>query len=97
MLPVWPQRLRDDYEVSCRELDILTELAGRLPGVYGSRMTGGGFGGCTISLVESSHVEDFVNQVASGYAIKTGLAPDVYVCRAQDGAREVSLLERAVT
>jgi galactokinase len=89
--------LRDDYEVSCRELDILTELAGRLPGVYGSRMTGGGFGGCTISLVESSHVEDFVNQVASGYAIETGLTPDVYVCRAQDGAREVSLLERAVT
>jgi len=88
--------LRDDYEVSCRELDILTELAGRLPGVYGSRMTGGGFGGCTISLVESSHVEDFVNQVASGYAIKTGLTPDVYVCRAQDGAREVSLWERAV-
>ena len=88
--------LRDDYRVSCRELDILTELAGRLPGVYGSRMTGGGFGGCTISLVESSHVEDFVNQVASGYAIETGLTPDVYVCRAQGGAREVSLLERAV-
>src|SRR5580700_9696064 len=86
----------DDYEVSCRELDIMTELAGRLPGVYGSRITGGGFGGCTISLVKSGHVEDFVNQVASGYAIETRLTPKVYVCRAQDGAREVSLLECAV-
>jgi hypothetical protein len=46
------------------------------------------FGGCTISLVESSHVEDFVNQVASGYASQTGLTPDVYVCRAEEGAKE---------
>ena len=89
--------LRDDYEVSCRELDIMTELAGKLPGVYGSRMTGGGFGGCTISLVESSHVEDFVNQVTSGYARQTGLTPDVYVCRAEEGAKEVPLSEPAVT
>jgi len=89
--------LRDDYEVSCRELDIMTALAGKLPGVYGSRMTGGGFGGCTISLVESSHVEDFVNQVASGYASQTGLTPDVYVCRAEEGAKEVPLFERTVT
>jgi galactokinase len=89
--------LRDDYEVSCRELDIMAELAGKLPGVYGSRMTGGGFGGCTISLVESSHVEDFVNQVTSGYARQTGLTPDVYVCRAEEGAKEVPLSEPAVT
>jgi galactokinase len=89
--------LRDDYEVSCRELDIMTELAGKLPGVYGSRITGGGFGGCTISLVESSHVEDFVNQVTSGYARQTGLTPDVYVCRAEEGAKEVPLSEPAVT
>jgi len=89
--------LRDDYEVSCRELDIMTALARKLPGVYGSRMTGGGFGGCTISLVESSHVEDFVNQVASGYASQTGLTPDVYVCRAEEGAKEVPLFERTVT
>jgi len=88
--------LRDDYEVSCRELDIMAELAGKLPGVYGSRMTGGGFGGCTISLVESSHVEDFVNQVTSGYARQTGLTPDVYVCRAEEGAKEVPLSEPAV-
>jgi galactokinase len=89
--------LRDDFEVSCRELDILTELAGRLPGVYGSRMTGGGFGGCTISLVDASHVENFVDQVASGYTSQTGLAPDVYVCRAEEGAREVPLFDRVLS
>jgi len=89
--------LRDNYEVSCREFDIMTELAGKLPGVYGSRMTGGGFGGCTISLVESSHLEDFVNQVTSGYARQTGWTPDVYVCRAEEGAKEVPLSEPAVT
>jgi galactokinase len=89
--------LRDDYTVSCRELDLMTELAGGLPGVYGSRMTGGGFGGCTISLVESSHVEEFVNQMASGYARQTGLKPDIYVCRAAQGAIGVPLVERAIT
>src|SRR5882762_8327216 len=89
--------LRDDYRVSCSQLDLMTELAGGLPGVYGSRMTGGGFGGCAISLVESSRVEEFVNQMTAGYSRQAGLQPDIYVCRAEDGAREVSLLERAVT
>lgn len=83
--------LRDDYEVSCRELDLMSELAGRLPGVYGTCITGGGFGGCTISLVDSGHVESFINQVTSGYASKTGLMPDVYVCRAEEGAKQVPL------
>jgi galactokinase len=60
-------------------------------------MTGGGFGGCTISLVDASHVENFVDQVASGYMSQTGLAPDVYVCRAEEGAREVPLFDRVLS
>ncbi len=78
--------LRDDYEVSCPELDALVELAWRQPGVVGSRMTGGGFGGCTVSIVESSRVEDFVRDVGAGYAKATGLRADFYEVDAADGA-----------
>ncbi|MGA9768234.1 MAG: galactokinase [Blastocatellia bacterium] len=70
--------LRDDYEVSCRELDILVELAEGLEGVYGARMTGGGFGGCAISLVEEKRVEKFKLQVASAYEEATRLRPEIY-------------------
>jgi galactokinase len=89
--------LRDDYRVSCSQLDLMTELAGGLPGVYGSRMTGGGFGGCTISLVESSRVEEFVNQMTAGYSRQAGLQPDIYVCRAEEGAKELPLPEDSIT
>jgi galactokinase len=89
--------LRDDYRVSCSQLDLMTELAGELPGVYGSRMTGGGFGGCTISLVESSRVEEFVNQMTAGYSRQAGLQPDIYVCRAEEGAKELPLPEDSIT
>src|ERR1700741_2610630 len=51
--------MRDDYEISCRELDVMVEIAGRQRGVYGARMTGGGFGGCTINLVEADHTAEF--------------------------------------
>ncbi len=78
--------LRDLYEVSCRELDIMVESAQGLPGYYGGRMTGGGFGGCTVNLVESHQTESFAQQVAERYRQKTGISPDVYICSPADGA-----------
>ena len=78
--------LRDDYEVSCRELDLLVELATACDGVYGSRMTGGGFGGCTISLVRAESASAFQACIAEGYKKQTGIMPDVYVCSATQGA-----------
>ena len=81
--------LRDDYEVSCEELDLLVELAGEVDGTFGARMTGGGFGGCTINLVRSASVEDFTRAVARGYQAKTGRAPEIYVSTAAEGASEV--------
>jgi galactokinase len=80
--------LKDDYEVSSTELDLLVEIACRLPGVYGSRMTGGGFGGCTISLVRSSELAAFQDAIARDYQKATGRKPDIYIVRASDGVRE---------
>ena len=82
--------LRDDFEVSCRELDVMVELAQECPGVYGARMTGGGFGGCTINLVQSELVEQFRSIVAAGYQQATGTAAEIYVCSAVDGVKRVS-------
>lgn len=78
--------LRDDYEVSCRELDILVEAAQGVPGVLGSRMTGAGFGGCTVSLVQSDAVERFRESVTAAYERAVGRAPEIYVCSAEAGA-----------
>jgi galactokinase len=80
--------LRDDYEVSARELDLMVELAAEVEGVYGARMTGGGFGGCTINLVDANHVEDFKSTVAEGYEQATRLKPEIYVCEASKGAEQ---------
>ncbi|MFQ6014197.1 MAG: galactokinase [Anaerolineae bacterium] len=80
--------LRDDYEVSCHELDLLAEAAWPLEGVYGSRMTGGGFGGCTVSLVQSSMVDQFREQVTESFKAAIGYAPEIYLCQAADGAGE---------
>ncbi|MBV8844725.1 MAG: galactokinase [Bryobacterales bacterium] len=80
--------LRDDYEVSCPELDVMVELALGLEGVYGSRMTGGGFGGCTISLVKAEWVDSFSRAMAQGYEKQTGMRPEIYICSAADGASE---------
>jgi galactokinase len=77
--------LRDDYEVSCPELDLLVRLAAAAPGVFGARMTGGGFGGCTINLVAPGDVAAFVAQVGDGYARVTGRAPEFHVCTSADG------------
>ena len=70
--------LRDDFEVSCSELDALVDIATDLPGVYGSRMTGGGFGGCTINLVAKSAADSFCETIQLRYREKTGIEPSVY-------------------
>ena len=82
--------LRDDYEVSCEELDLMVELARETHGVYGARMTGGGFGGCTINLVKAESCTDFRDSVAREYERATGVAPEIYVCRAAVGVSEVA-------
>jgi len=81
--------LRDDFEVSCPELDILVELAmgvGMEGGVFGSRMTGGGFGGCTVTLVRKETVHDIANTVGRKYAERTAIEPAIYVSRPARGA-----------
>ena len=82
--------LRDLYEVSCRELDIMVDAAEGLPGFVGARMTGGGFGGCTINLVRESEAVEFAAKVAELYREATGIAPQTYLCSASEGAGEVS-------
>jgi galactokinase len=82
--------LRDDYEVSCRELDLLVELAGGCRGVFGARMTGGGFGGCTVNLVNIDDVASFEKEVGRSYQAATGRKPDIYVCTAADGASAIT-------
>ena len=78
--------LRDDYEVSCKELDLMVDLANQVEGVLGARMTGGGFGGCTINLVRSENVDSFKQFVAREYPEATGRNPEIYVCAAAQGA-----------
>ncbi len=78
--------LRDDYEVSCPEMDILAEEAWKVPGVLGSRMTGGGFGGCTVSIVENDQVDTFIETVGSAYEKRTGIKADFYVVDIGQGA-----------
>ena len=78
--------LRDDFEVSCEELDLMVRLAAQNDGVYGARMTGGGFGGCAVALVRADHVEQFKSTVAAEYEQVTGRAPELYVSSAADGA-----------
>ena len=79
--------LRDDYEVSCAELDLLVDLARRQQGVHGARMTGAGFGGCTINLVDADRVDAFRGHVSAGYEQQTGIKPDIYICHAADGVK----------
>ncbi|MFC5468634.1 galactokinase [Cohnella suwonensis] len=81
--------LRDLYEVTGDELDAMVDAARAVPGVLGSRMTGAGFGGCTVSLVHESSVERFIAEVGEKYEAKTGLKPAFYVCDIGDGVREL--------
>jgi galactokinase len=80
--------LRDDYEVSCTELDLLVELAAGFNGVLGARMTGGGFGGCTVNLVRRAAVDDFQAFITREYQRTTSIEPTLYQVEAADGARE---------
>ncbi|UQZ84819.1 Galactokinase [Paenibacillus konkukensis] len=81
--------LRDLYEVTCLELDVMVEEALKVPGVLGSRMTGAGFGGCTVSLVHEDSVTTFIDQVGRVYKEKTGLTADFYVCDIGNGVEEL--------
>ncbi|OAB40759.1 galactokinase [Paenibacillus antarcticus] len=83
------ESLRDLYEVSCVELDVMVEEARRIPGTLGARMTGAGFGGCTVSLVHEDSVEQFVQQVGDNYRVRTGFESDFYVCGVGDGVKEI--------
>jgi galactokinase len=80
---------RDDYEVSCPEIDALVELAWQVAGCYGSRLTGGGFGGCTVSLVDSQALDTFRDQVAQAYQVAFGRTPKIYTCSVEEGASVV--------
>ncbi len=81
--------LQHDYEVSCRELDAMVEAARSIEGVYGARMTGAGFGGCTVSLVATEAVEKFQQEVPALYKQATGLTPAIYVTTAAQGAQRL--------
>ncbi len=81
--------LKDDYEVSCAELDLMIASAEKLPGFYGGRMMGGGFGGCTINLVETNSAKQFKAEIAAAYEKSTNIVPEIYICRTADGAGEL--------
>ena len=83
--------LRDDYEVTCPELDFLAEQAQQFPGVLGSRMTGAGFGGCTVTLIAENQVDAFVESLGSAYEERFGFRADFYVAEIGDGARELAV------
>jgi galactokinase len=80
------ESLRHDYAVSCPELDLLVDLANQMDGVYGARMTGGGFGGCTINAVAADAAPEFQKRIASKYHEQTGIVPEIYISTASDGA-----------
>ena len=80
------QSLRDDFEVSCKELDILASNAMQIEGVLGSRMTGGGFGGSTVTIVREASAAHFQQEIAARYLAATGITAQIYVCEAADGA-----------
>jgi galactokinase len=79
--------LRSDYEVSCRELDLLVDLASSRRGAYGARMTGGGFGGCTVNLVRADCASLFQTDMAQKYEEAIGIAPEIYICEPAQGAQ----------
>lgn len=82
--------LKDDYEVSSPELDLMVDIARHQAGCLGARLTGAGFGGCTVNLVQDDAVQSFVRNVAAGYKARAGIEPPVYVCEAALGASVIS-------
>ena len=85
--------LREDYDVSSPELDTMVRLAREAEGVYGARMTGGGFGGCTINLVRADKVDDFKRLIAAGYEQATGIAPEIYSSTAVSGVEQAGSID----
>jgi galactokinase len=83
--------LRDDYEVSVPPMDLLVDAAQRAPGCYGSRLTGAGFGGCTVSLVREDTVEAFTEEVQRAYRDSTGRSATIYICRAVGGVGRATM------
>lgn len=83
------ESLRDDYEVSCAELDTMVEIAANCKDVLGARMTGGGFGGCTVNLVKRDALDDFCSTINEKYKAATNIIPAIYITEAADGASEV--------
>jgi galactokinase len=79
-----------DFEGSCPEADLMVELANELPGVIGARLTGGGFGGCTVNLVEQDKAAAFAAELAKRYEARTGIKPEIHICKASDGAHRIS-------
>jgi galactokinase len=82
---------RDDFEASCPEIDILVDLANKQPGCFGARLTGGGFGGCTVNLVADTQAAAFVEAMRAGYLIATGITADIYTSRASAGAHAITI------
>lgn len=85
------ESLKIDYQVSCEELDTMVEIASSLAGCFGARMTGGGFGGCTVNLVASGQVATFSAELARRYLKETGIRPEIYACEPSDAAGEMAL------
>lgn len=79
----------EDFEASCTEADAMVALANEIPGLIGARLTGGGFGGCTVNLVEKSQADEFARRLAAAYAASAGIEPQIYVCHASDGAHRI--------
>jgi galactokinase len=79
-----------DFEGSCAEADLMVELANQLPGLIGARLTGGGFGGCTVNLVEQDKAEAFAAELGKRYEAKTGIKPEIHICHASEGAHRIS-------
>ena len=81
---------RDDFAASCPEADLLVELAAAQPGVIGARLTGGGFGGCTVNLVEAAQAAVFRENIHKAYLDRAGIDADIYLCQAAAGASQLS-------
>jgi galactokinase len=78
-----------DFEGSCEEADLMVDLANDLPGLIGARLTGGGFGGCTVNLVEQDQAKAFAEELGRRYAARTGIVPQIHICHASDGAHRI--------
>jgi len=87
--------LQHDYEVSCAELDFLVDTAIGIDGVLGARMTGGGFGGCTVNLLRRGAAERFRHEIAEAYQERFNITPQIVECHPSGGAREVKNIEKS--